>query len=93
MKKRAMKKWIPEGDYCYVIQKVHILPNGMNALRVKYCKNRYYGHKVHTEMSDNKGGYVPVTYRKIMCRYLNDELIYNDSKECCEKIVDDLFYL
>lgn len=85
MKKRAMKKWIPKGDYCYVIMRIETMKNGMHVLKCKYCKNYYRGRLVDDMMSDNLGGYVPVKRRRIMCRYLNQELFYDDTKECGEK--------
>ena len=86
MKKRAMKKWIPEGDYCYKIEGFETQPNGMKLMKCNYCRNFYLGSYVNDEMSDNLGGYIPVKYRKRMCRYLNTELIYDDTKECGEKL-------
>jgi len=90
MKKRAMKKWIPEGDFCYTIVKIEHVKNQMPIMKCRYCRNRYRGQLVDDEMSDNLGGFIPVKRRRIMCRYLNSELFYEDSKECGEKCREEV---
>lgn len=85
MKKRAMKKWIPEGDFCYKIVRIEMNENGFPVIRCRYCRNYYLGQLVDDQMFDNLGGLVPVKRRKIMCRYINAELLYDDTKECGEK--------
>ena len=81
-----MKKWIPKGDYCYVILRIEKQPSGRSIIKCQYCKNYYRGSLVDDEMSDNLGGYIPCKRRRIMCRYLNAELFYDDTKECGAKI-------
>lgn len=83
MKKRAMKKYISrDNDYCYTIKGVETAENGMTILKCDYCKNHYMGMLINDAIIDGTGKEHPVKRRKKMCRYLNKELFYDDTKEC-----------
>ena len=71
-------KCIPQGDYCYTIEKVMIMDNGKFVLKTKYCP--YYIHDEH--------GYCSFLdlYGK------NSILLWDGVKECNENIGDEEDY-
>lgn len=90
MKKRAMKKWIPQGYYCYgrvvKVSKGTVSVTGM-------CRNYVYSHTVddmmiqRKEMGSTKTVYVPCKTRIYRCRYTGvrtdeDFCLYDDCKIC-----------
>lgn len=86
MKKRAMKKWIPEGDYCHgKCTSITKDKDGFSVYHFKHwCRNMIFDHIAkNVEMIDGEQMDIPV-YR---CRFTNantydDILFYDDYKVC-----------
>ena len=95
MKKRAMKKYIPYGNYCYGKIK-RLLPNGIGFKTTRKCKNLIKYKQIDDsitipkEMGSNETIEVPVKRWIYKCRYMNvttedDALLYDNCKICGAK--------
>ena len=92
MKKRAMKKYIPYGDYCYG-RITKVLDSGRRIQITGLCKNLVCSHTVEDfmvvpkEMGSRETMEVPCERRIYKCRYTGvksdeDACLYDQCKIC-----------
>lgn len=98
MKKRAMKKYIPYGDYCYG-EITGFDSNKKSLSTTGMCKNMVYSHTINDaivipkELGSKEIMEVPCKRDIYKCRYTGETtetnaLLWDDVKICGVKILD-----